>query len=191
MLRKVGIYPEIKHPQWHREHGIDLARLLLDKLAAHGYRERSAAAFVQCFDASELRRVAEELGCELPLVQLVGVEPQYAGLLTERGLEEVAAYATALGPSYTQLVSAAPPGAAQPQPTLLVAAARRAGLLLHPYTFRRDDLPGYAADLESLLALFFEDVAIDGVFCDHPDIAVRVRDQAATRKGRAVNPTSL
>ncbi|HVS22519.1 MAG TPA: glycerophosphodiester phosphodiesterase family protein, partial [Gammaproteobacteria bacterium] len=36
--RNVGIYPEIKHPQWHREHGIDLARLLIDKLYAHGYR---------------------------------------------------------------------------------------------------------------------------------------------------------
>src|SRR5688572_10121230 len=27
MRRNVGIYPEIKHPQWHREQGIDLARL--------------------------------------------------------------------------------------------------------------------------------------------------------------------
>jgi glycerophosphoryl diester phosphodiesterase len=191
MRRNVGIYPEIKHPQWHREHGIDLARLLLERLGAHGYREPSASAFVQCFDAAELRRVATELGCELPLVQLVGVEPEYAGLLTERGLEEVAEYAAGLGSSYAQLMSVAPSGAAQPRPAPLAAAARRAGLLLHPYTFRRDDLPGYAPDLESLLALFFEDVAIDGVFCDHPDIAVRIRDAAVARKGSAVNLTSL
>lgn len=191
MRRTVGIYPEIKHPQWHRKHGIDLARLLLERLAAHGYCERGARAFVQCFDAAELRRLATELGCELALIQLVGAEPEYAGLLTERGLEEVAKYAAGLGSSYAQLVGAAASGAAPPRPAPLVAAARRAGLLLHPYTFRRDDLPGYAPDLESLLTLFFEDVAVDGLFCDHPDIAVRIRDGAIARKGSAVNLTSL
>jgi glycerophosphoryl diester phosphodiesterase len=191
MRRSVGVYPEIKHPQWHREHGIDLAQLLLERLAAHGYRGRAAPAFVQCFDAAELHRVATELGCELPLVQLVGVDPEYAALLTERGLAEVARYAAGLGPSYSQLVSVAPGAASRPRPAPLVAAAHRAGLLLHPYTFRREDLPSYVPDFEGLLGLFFEDVAIDGMFCDQPDIAVRARDAAVARKGSAVNFPSL
>jgi glycerophosphoryl diester phosphodiesterase len=61
-------------------------------------------------------------------------------------------------------------------PGRLAAAAHDAGLLLHPYTFRRDELPPFAANCESLLELFFEEVGVDGVFCDHPDVAVRVRD---------------
>jgi len=173
LRRTVGIYPEIKHPRWHREHGVDLARLLLDALAAHGYREAESSAYVQCFDAEELRRVREDLGCRLELVQLVGEEPEYAPLLTTEGLARVAGYADALGPSYKQLV------AAQSFPlrkSALAVEAKRAGLKLHPYTFRRDDLPSYATDFEELLRAFFSDIEVDGLFCDQPDIAVRVRD---------------
>src|SRR5215471_15347237 len=105
MRRNVGIYPEIKHPRWHRAHGVDLSRLLLDTLHAHGYRDAGAAAFVQCFDAAELRRVRDELGCELRLVQLVGAETEYAALTSAEGLAQVARYADALGPSYAQLLT--------------------------------------------------------------------------------------
>jgi glycerophosphoryl diester phosphodiesterase len=59
----------------------------------------------------------------------------------------------------------------------LVDAAKLAGLKLHPYTFRRDDLPVYAADFEELLQFFFADVGVDGLFCDQPDVAVKVRDR--------------
>ena len=177
MRRTVGIYPEIKHPRWHHEHGVDLASRLLDALAAHGYRDAESPAYVQCFDAHELRRVREDLGCRLKLVQLVGEEPEYAPLLTAEGLARVARYADALGPSYKQLV-----GATESPPlrkSELVDAAKRAGLKLHPYTFRRDDLPAFATDVEELLRAFFATLGVDGVFCDQPDIAVRVRDRWA------------
>jgi glycerophosphoryl diester phosphodiesterase len=176
MGRNVGIYPEIKHPQWHRAHGIDLARLLIDQLDAHGYRDAGAAAFVQCFDAAELRRVREELGCKLELVQLVGVEPEYAELVSREGLAHVARYADALGPRLTQLVTVdEAQGVARPSD--LAREARRAGLKLHPYTFRRDELPSWAVGFEELLSLFIAQVGVDGLFCDQPDIAVRVRDR--------------
>jgi glycerophosphoryl diester phosphodiesterase len=38
-------------------------------------------------------------------------------------------------------------------------------------------LPVYAADFEELLQFFFTDVGVDGLFCDQPDIAVKVRDR--------------
>jgi glycerophosphoryl diester phosphodiesterase len=176
MHRVVGIYPEIKHPRWHREHGIDLARLLLDALSAHGYHEAESPAYVQCFDPDELRRVRGDLGCRLKLVQLVGEEPEYAPLLTTDGLARVAGYADALGPSYKQLVAAP---SFPLRRSALAEAAKRAGLKLHPYTFRRDDLPPYATDFEELLRAFFSDIGVDGLFCDQPDIAARVRDRAA------------
>jgi glycerophosphoryl diester phosphodiesterase len=177
MRRTIGVYPEIKHPRWHHEHGIDLASRLLAALAAHGYSDAGSAAYVQCFDADELRRVREDLGCRLKLVQLVGEEPEYAPLLTAEGLARVARYADALGPSYKQLVLTTdiPPLHKSP----LVDAAKRAGLKLHPYTFRRDDLPAFATEFEGLLRTFFADIGVDGLFCDQPDIAVRVRDRVA------------
>lgn len=180
MRRKVGIYPEIKHPQWHRAHGIDLSRLLISKLYAHGYKDADATAFVQCFDAEELHRVRDELGCKLKLVQLVGVEPEYAPLLSGEGLARVARYADALGPSYAQLLALDDPNAAIGQ-SELTRAARRAGLALHPYTFRRDELPRYATSLDELLSLFITHVGIDGLFCDQPDVAIAVREKLARR----------
>jgi len=172
MGRTVGIYPEIKDPQWHRQHGIDLAKLLLEELLAFGYSHAIDPVFVQCFDAPELLRVKGELGCELRLVQLIGPEPEYADSLTPRGLGRIAAYAHGLGPSYRQLVGV---GAGRLRPAPLAALVHDSGLHLHPYTFRRDDLPEYARTLEELLEFFLVEVRVAGVFCDHPDIAVRVR----------------
>lgn len=170
--RTVGIYPEIKNPQWHREHGIDLAKLLLEELRAFGYSRTADPVFVQCFEASELVRVKDELGCELKLVQLVGPEPEYTDSLTAGGLLRIAAYAHGLGPSYRQLVGV---GAGRRRLAPLTGLVHDSGLRLHPYTFRRDDLPEYAQSLEELLEFFLVEVRVDGLFCDHPDIAVRVR----------------
>lgn len=178
--RNVGVYPEIKNPKWHREHGIDLSRLLLDQLAEHGYRRAEDPVFVQCFDAEELHRVRRSLGCRLRLVQLVSTEPAYAKLLTPAGLRGVAEYANGLGPSYSQLVTVDPKGT--PVPTSLAAQAHAANLAVHAYTFRRDALPPYARTLEQLVEAFLTDVGIDGLFCDQPDVAVRVRDAWTERQ---------
>ena len=176
MRREVGIYPEIKEPEWHRRHGVDLAARLLAELAAFGYSEPDDPVFVQCFDAAELERVKGQLGCQLKLIQLVGPEPQYAQLLTPAGLRRVANYAFGLGPHHSQLVAAAAPD--RPQALPLIQQAHDCGLQLHPYTFRRDDLPTYARTLEEWLEFFFVKAGAEGVFCDHPDVAVRVRAEA-------------
>ncbi|MEX1265454.1 MAG: glycerophosphodiester phosphodiesterase, partial [Woeseia sp.] len=68
--RSVGIYPEIKSPEWHRAEGVDSARLLLDLLLHYGYRTAADPVFVQCFHAPELRRIRDELDCRLRLIQL-------------------------------------------------------------------------------------------------------------------------
>jgi glycerophosphoryl diester phosphodiesterase len=176
--RTVGVYPEIKEPGWHRDHGVDLARLLVAKLKDFGYSRPDHAAFVQCFDARELARVKEELGCGLKLIQLVGPEQEHAALLTRAGLERLAGYAYGLGSSYGQLVEEE--GGAR-RVTELARAARDLGLRLHAYTFRREGLPPYVETLEQLLDVFFRDVGVDGVFCDYPDVAVHARDAAFQR----------
>lgn len=171
--RVVGIYPEIKDPQWHRRHGVDLSKLVLAELRAFGYSRAGDAAFVQCFDTAELARLKRELGCELPLIQLVEPVPEYDTLLTAAGMRSLSDYAYGIGPHYSQLVDAEEGGASRPAD--LMRRARDAGLCVHAYTFRRDDLPAYAHTLEELLSRFFVDVGVDGVFSDHPDVAARVR----------------
>jgi glycerophosphoryl diester phosphodiesterase len=170
--RTVGIYPEIKEPGWHRSHGIDLAARLLAELRAFGYSRAADPVFVQCFDPEELSRVKHDLGAELRLVQLVDDNPRYSQLLTPAGLQRLAGHAAGLGPHHAQLVAAGD----RPEAARLVKLAHDAGLRLHPYTFRRDELPPYARSLEHWLEFFLVEARVDGVFCDHPDVAVRVRD---------------
>jgi len=171
--RNVGIYPEIKDPAWHREHGFDLSALLLGKLRAFGYADQRDNVFVQCFDAQELARVRHELGCELRLIQLVETEPSSAALLEPEGLERVASYANGVGPSFRQLVRDSGESYVATETT---SRAHDLGLEVHPYTFRRDELPANTQSLEELIAFFFGDVGVDGAFCDHPDAGVRVRN---------------
>jgi glycerophosphoryl diester phosphodiesterase len=181
--RNVGVYTEIKNPRWHLEHGIDLARLVLEVLHAHGYRSAQDPVFVQCFDEATLIRVRDELHSTLRLVQLVEDTSHYRELLSAAGLRRVASYAQGLGPAYAQLVtsSAAADGRSVLLPARLAADAKSAGLLLHPYTFRREQLPPYANNLEELLQYFLSELRVDGVFCDHPDVAIRVRDALLAR----------
>ena len=139
----VGIYPETKHPAHHRTLGLDLEPRLREALEGI-----SVPVFVQSFSADSLRRLPA------PRVQLVGRGPV--------DVDAIAGYAEAIGPA-KQLVDAA-----------LVEAAHAAGLLVHPYTFRRepefllDGCADLAAELERFLAW-----GVDGVFTDHPDLAVR------------------
>ena len=60
---------------------------------------------------------------------------------------------------------------------LVDAAGHAAGLAVHPYTFRaepqlplRRALPDLASELRHYYAL-----GVDGVFADHPDVAVGAR----------------
>jgi glycerophosphoryl diester phosphodiesterase len=181
-----GIYPEIKRPAWHREEGIDLAAALLAVLAAHGYESAADPVFVQCFDAREVRRLRDDLGCRMRLVQLIGdnswgeADTDYDALCTERGLAELAATADAIGPWVNRLYE---PGAdgAPPRSSGLVERAHAAGLLVHPYTFRADDLaPGFRS-FAAMLRYFCADLGVDGVFTDFPD---RARDLLAAEKMR-------
>lgn len=176
--RRVGVYPEIKYPDWHRAHGIDLAQRVLELLDAHGYRRADDPVFVQCFDPAELRRCRDRLGTRVRLAQLVAAESP-AAALSPRALASIAEYADVVAPHYSQLTHVGG-GGIVPSPAAHDASA--AGLELHPYTFRADALPPHAADLRSLLELFIVGVGAAGVFCDQPDVAVAVRDLALARR---------
>jgi glycerophosphoryl diester phosphodiesterase len=171
--KTVGIYPEIKRPDWHRQHGVDLSARLLTALESHGYRNAADPAFVQCFDAAELERCRRDLDTRLRLVQLVEGDETGDAMLTRGGLERIAAYADVVAPSYLQVGAPGEDGSLRAQPW--VEDVSQAGLELHTYTLRRERLPPGVRDFESLLTFFL--TVADGVFCDQPDVAVAVRDR--------------
>ena len=176
--KSVGLYPEIKSPAFHREEGKDIAAAALSVLKQYGYDEKTDKVFFQCFDSSELQRIHDELmpqlDMALPLVQLMGTEREYHWMLDQKGMQRLATYVDGIGPS-AYLLIAPDSTASEIKVTRLVELAHAAGLLVHPYTFRRerDQMPPFAKDYEDFLRIFFDQVGVDGVFTDFPDLTVR------------------
>lgn len=168
--RTVGIYPEIKSPAFHRAEGKDISATVLQVLKDYGYRTKQDLVFLQSFDPYELQRIHQqlfpEMGIAVPLVQLLGTGPQFETALTDQGLSQVAAYADGIGPSLYLVVKQGSSVVA----TDLVDRAHELDLVVHPYTFRRDQLPEFADDYQHLLRIFLEDVGVDGLFTDFPDL---------------------
>ncbi len=169
----VGCYPEIKRPHWHKQQGVDIAPQFLGILADHGYSAASDAVFVQCFDADELVRIRVELACELRLVQLIGENSwgegpsDFDSLRTSEGLAGLSGTVNAIGPWINQLYRIHE-GAIVPTP--LAHEAQELGLEVHPYTFRRDELPEGFESFDALLKFFVEQVKVDGLFTDFADL---------------------
>jgi glycerophosphoryl diester phosphodiesterase len=120
--RRIGIYPETKHPTWHQSIGLPLEDRLLRVLTRAGWNHRGAPVFIQSFETANLRYLRTRT--ELPLIQLVDaddVNPDgsislakpfdkpydwvvsgrsglFSDLLTPAGLAEVKSYADGIGP---------------------------------------------------------------------------------------------
>lgn len=167
--RNVGIYTEIKAPKWHHEQGHDLAKAVIETLNHYGYTKRSDAAFVQCFDEKETRRVREELKSDLKLIQLLDES------VTDQQLQSFAEYADGVGPSLNMLVS--DPKAnfktSKPVSSGFVERSHRHKLDVHPWTLRSDSLPPYAESLGDLMQFVFVNCGADGAFSDFPDTTVQ------------------
>lgn len=174
----VGVYPEIKDPAWHRKEGVDITRLVLDTLARFGYEDQSAPVYLQCFDEHEVRRIRHELGCELKLIQLIGEddwtpEPtDFGRMRTSRGLAKLADTVNGIGPWVDRLYKVRRVDG-RPGDTGLVKRAHEEGLLVHPFTFRSDDLPRGFKDFDSLLTFMIDGLSIDGLFTDFPGVVVK------------------
>lgn len=181
--RAVGLYPEVKRPAWHRAEGIDVSAALLHVLDGYGYRVRDDPVWFQCFDFAELKCVRNELGSDLKLVQLLGENAwgestsDYEFLKTAAGLREIAAIADGIGPWLQQLYTVTEVDGS-PVSTGLVEAAHAAGLVVHPYTFRVDDLAAGFGSFAAMLRWSVDELGIDGLFTDFPDRARRaLRDK--------------
>lgn len=189
--RPIGIYPETKHPTFFQQQGLALEPELVKVLTRNGLNRPGAKVFVQSFEVANLKALSKQL--RVPLVQLtsssgapydfvVANDPRtYADIVSPAGLREVATYADGLGPSKDQVIPLDANGNLG-RPTALVANAHKAGLAVHPYTFRVEnnflpanfDSSAVVADSGNLFGEIaaYRKAGIDGLFTDNPDIAV-------------------
>lgn len=170
--RVAGIYPEIKQPKWHRDQGHDISKIVLPVLQRYGYASKADLCFLQCFELAEVQRLRAELGWKGKLIMLLGGNKgedgtDFAHLRTKEGLMELAQIADGIGPAINQVLDKAG------QPTSLVADAHAAGLKVHPYALRADELPAFASSPDDVHEALFGRAKVDGLFSDFPDLTVR------------------
>ena len=133
--RRIGIYPETKHPTFHKGLGLALERPLLKILDRAGWNRRSSPVFIQSFETSNLKKLNRLT--RIRLVQLIDandVKPDgtldytapfdrpydwtasgrpellartFGYLTTDAGLAEVASYADGIGPWKPYIISTA------------------------------------------------------------------------------------
>lgn len=177
--REIGLYPELKHPTLLLEQeGIDVVDLLVRELRQFDLDGADAPVFVQIFEVGPLQRLDRLV--DVPLILLISSqggpydEPtmRWNGIMTPTGLAEVATYADGIGPFMGHVLKA------DGTPTALVADAHEAGLEVHPWTLRRENvfLPpaarreGGEATIGCYDAVWdaLVDAGVDGVFTDNP-----------------------
>lgn len=158
--KNMGIYPEIKAPEFHQKEGKNLTEIVLKVLSDYGYSTKKDNCILQCFDAKELERIRVELQSKLFLVQLMEF-PEETGQLAH-----FATYADGIGPWYKQILSEKKDG--KFTFTSLVTDAHQLGLKVHPYTLRADAL-GEFSSFEEMMQTLLIDANVDGAFTDFPD----------------------
>ena len=161
--KNIGIYPEIKEPEFHRKEGKKVTEIVLKVLSDYGYKTKKDHCILQCFDAKELERIRKELQSELFLIQLIEFPEE------TKQLEHFATYADGIGPYYKQILSEKVNG--KFIFTSLVSDAHQLGLKVHPYTFRADSLDEFSS-FEEMMQTLLIDANIDGCFTDFPDLVV-------------------
>ncbi len=184
---RAGLYIELKHFPFYKSFGFDPAKKLAAVLKAHGF-DRPAQhdrIFIQSFYKEGLLRM-RELAPGYPRVQLLPMETagreKDTAKVTPKLAREIAAYAKGVGPSKSLLKSADD-----------VATFHKAGLVIHPYTFRgsasanaRRPLDEAQPNGSTVRANIIADIqryigyGIDGGFTDYPRLwkeAVTARDQ--------------
>jgi len=175
--KNIGIYPEVKSPEFHREAGKDISTAVVRMLRSYGYTSKQDKVFLQTFSFEELRIIHDEIlpaeGVQLNLVQLIGSASSYPWMFEDDGMDKLGAYADGLGPE-KGLVVARDSQKGNVQISELVTRAHAAGMQVHPYTYRLDpgQVPAYAESFEELLQIHYVDADVDGVFTDFPDRAV-------------------
>jgi hypothetical protein len=231
--KKIGIYPETKHPTFFATEGkrldgsainTNLGQKLIDTLVAEDFTDGDRV-FIQSFEVGNLKelysKIMPQAGVDIPLVQLLdandidlngklienqpydfvvsGDKRTYGDLRTSAGLAEIAKYADGIGPWKRMIVSvkgidANGDGKADDvngdgkvndadktllPPTNLVQDVHKAGLQVHPYTFRNEGqylAQDYQGKPELEYQQFFQ-LGVDALFSDFPGTGDKVRDQ--------------
>jgi glycerophosphoryl diester phosphodiesterase len=185
--RRIGVYPETKHPSYFAAIGLSHEEPLLKTLTQFGMNKADSLVFIQSFEVGNLQALRPKT--KVKLIQLMDAEGApfdrpdwpYAQMASADGLKQIAAYANGVGPNKALVIPRTMLGNLG-EPTSLVKHAHAAGLKVHPWTFRRENFflplsqrsglnPAGQGDLAAEVKAFIA-AGVDGLFSDNVSEAV-------------------
>jgi glycerophosphoryl diester phosphodiesterase len=189
LKRVIGTYPELKHASHFAALGLPMEGRLADILKKNDLSGPTSPVFIQCFDVQPLKTMMTLV--QSPRIQLVereggptDVAIRYRDMVTPAGLKAIAAYANGLGPEWPMVLPTAPDGGLAPA-TSLVADAHAAGLAVHPWTVRAENMflppklrngtdPAVHGDVDAVYKGLLA-AGVDGLFSDFPALWAKAR----------------
>ncbi|MBX9745998.1 MAG: glycerophosphodiester phosphodiesterase [Hyphomonadaceae bacterium] len=194
----VGIYPELKHPTFLREQGLDAPAALVNAVQQMGGQAAADIIFVQCFETGAIETLARMSSIRWQCVQLLSSsggpwdrrDTTYAEMLTDDGMRAMRDRGVmGLGVEKSLVIPRDASGRSLTA-TDLVSRAHAHGFVVHPWTMRPENYflpvdlrrgdanaPDYMrqhGDFDAELRAFYA-AGVDGVFSDAPDAAVAAR----------------
>jgi len=202
--RRVGVYPETKHPSYFASLGLPLEDRLLEVLESNGYGDAGDPVFIQSFETGNLKSLSRRT--PVRLVQLIdcagspydlrssGDPRTYTDLVTAAGLAEISGYADVVGACKDRMIPRDAETGALLTPTSLIADAHAVGLEVSGWTFRRENRflptqfrvgtdPNAFGDLRGEIETFLA-AGMDSFFTDNPDIGDQARRHATVSDPR-------
>ncbi|WP_420454688.1 glycerophosphodiester phosphodiesterase family protein [Rubrivirga sp.] len=181
--RRVGLYPETKHPTYFRRIGLPLEAPLVEALHGAGYTSPDDPVWIQSFEVGNLELLRGLTRLRLVQLAMPGAGPadrpelRYDAMTTPDGLATVATVADAVGVAKAMVLD--PETLA---PSSLVADAHAAGLAVHVWTLRPEnaflppplragDDPATHGDLAGEVRALVA-AGVDGLFADDPGAVV-------------------
>ena len=174
--RRIGIYPEIKDPEW--VNSLDILRkanttfedLVVGVLHRNGYRRKTARCFVQTFSEDSIRALATKT--KLRLIMLMGT-PFPVPESTLKDLSDICygigVHKYMIKPVINKIIQ---------NTTDLVTNAHKYNLKVHAYTFRNEDRYlawNFTQDPYNEYETYFN-TQVDGFFTDFPSTLKRFLD---------------
>lgn len=205
--RPLGMVAEIKNAAYFASIGLPLDELFVDEVRAAGWNDDDDRLIIESFEATVLAQIAARgmtargvfliaaTGQPLDQVARLGAgAPYYSDYLTATGLDALSSTVDGISVDKSLIIEADAVG--DLVISSLVTDAHAAGLDIFCWTLRpenafltascrRGDQPASFGHWRDEFAAVMGS-GIDGVFVDHPDLAVSVRDELRSRVAASV-----
>lgn len=175
--KDIGIYPEIKLPEFHQKEGKDITKAVFKSLESNGYNNKAAKVFVQSFFPPALKRLKEDFEAKFPLILLVGennwgeTSIDFDELKTKAGLSKWRKYINGVGAHIPQLVKI---NKNKIYSSGFAEAIHSLNLSVHAYTHRTDQQIDSGVSEDVLFKFLLKDLKIEGVFSDFGNTAIKL-----------------